>query len=607
MQTRCMNCMRATEQTQGLCPHCGKPLQVSNEPPALDVSTVLHKRYLIGAVLNEGGEGYTYAAYDMVEDKPVHIREFFPKGVVSRADDGLTMRVNPAEEPECLEWISKFIALYQKLKAMGSTNCIVPCYDIMDENDTVYAVIEAVSKKRTLQQYLNEYFNELSWKQAEFLFIPLLYGLSGLNAAGIVHCGLCPENLVVDEKGKVKIINFMIPQAHCVGSQMRHELYAGYSAPEQYMAEGAIGEWTDVYAFCAILYRVLTGAVVPKGNSRAVSDTLVPLRELNPDISPAVAKAILLGLHPDPAKRPKTFKELLHHLYNELPEERVAKEPEDAKAKTIIIPSVGKDVKPTEKKERRFVEERRSYEKKKKPKVPIALLVLLIALPVALALFGFVYALLLGGSDKPSENISYASGVTPLPSDDSQSESEDSEPQSTESDESSSTGIEVENFIGKFYDDIENNAVYSSLYHFTAVFKYDDTVEKGKIIKQSIEEGTIVPKGEDIEFTVSKGSRYYVVPSMNDGLGRRRTVKDYTAELDAAGISYTIEEKETADYQSGKVAELSVKEGSKIDLENPTKITIYQAVTPVLDSSDIFGSSSDSSEDDSPDTILGGE
>lgn len=607
MQTRCMNCMHATEQTQGLCPHCGKPLQVSNEPPALDVSTVLHKRYLIGAVLNAGGEGYTYAAYDMFEDKPVHIREFFPNGIVNRADDGLTMRVDPADQPECLEWISKFIALYQKLKSMGSTSCIVPCCDIFDENDTVYAVIAAVSQKRTLQQYLNDYFNELSWKQAEFLFIPLLYGLSGLNTAGIVHCGLCPDNLVVDEKGRVKIINFTIPQARCVGSQMRHELYAGYSAPEQYVAEGAIGEWTDVYAFCAVLYRVLTGAVVPKGNSRAVSDTLVPLRELNPDISPTVAKAILLGLHPDPAKRPKTFKELLHHLYNELPEERVAKDPEDAKAKTIVIPSVGKDVKSPEKKERRFVEERRSYETKKKPKVPIALLVLLIALPVALALFGFVYALLLGGSETPSENISYASGVTPLPSTDSQSESEPSDLSGTDSSDETSAGIEVENFIGKFYDDIENNAVYSSLYHFSAIYQYNDTVEKGKIIKQSIEEGTIVPKGEDIEFTVSKGSQYFAVPSMTDGLGRRRTVKDYVAELDAAGIVYVIEDKETSEYQSGKVADLSVKEGTKIDLENPIKITVYRATEPQLNPDDVFGSSSESSEEESSETILGGE
>ena len=54
MQTRCMNCMSLTEQAQGLCPNCGKPLLPFNEPPALSVGAVLQGRYLIGAVYTDG-------------------------------------------------------------------------------------------------------------------------------------------------------------------------------------------------------------------------------------------------------------------------------------------------------------------------------------------------------------------------------------------------------------------------------------------------------------------------------------------------------------------------------------------------------------------------
>ncbi len=101
-----MNCMCLTEQTQGLCPKCGKPLSVSNESPALAVSTILAQRYLIGAVTVSNGEGYTYSAFDMLSNKPVFIREFFPKGKAIRAEDKITVQVAPEDEAECLEWIS---------------------------------------------------------------------------------------------------------------------------------------------------------------------------------------------------------------------------------------------------------------------------------------------------------------------------------------------------------------------------------------------------------------------------------------------------------------------------------------------------------------------
>lgn len=598
MQTRCMNCMSLTEQTQGLCPKCGKPLQAFNEPPALGVSTVLQQRYLIGAVHSVNGEGYTYSAFDMLTNEPVYIKEFFPAGKATRLNDGVSMQIAQQDEELCLNWVSKFIALYQKLKSMGSTNCISSCRDLFDENETAYAVIEMQQGKRTLQQYLNEYFDVLSWKQAEFLLTPLLYGLSGLNAAGITHCGVCPENLTVDEKGKVRLNHFAIQQARCIGSQMHHELFNGYSAPEQYVADGMIGEWTDVYAFCAMLYRVLTGTTVPKANSRAISDVLPAPKELNSDISDAVSKAIILGLDPNPATRTQSFKSLLFNLYNEQATEQLPKS--QATDKTIVIPAVGK-VQEKEKKERRFIEERKTNEPVKKPKVPIALLVLLIALPVVLGLFIMAYSLLLNDdSSSSSGNVSFADGISYQPS---SSEVSSEEEQSSSQSETVEGGIEVDNFVGKYYADIENNAVYTLQYRFTAVYAYDDTVEKGYIIEQSVAVGTVVPKGEAIEFLVSKGSQYYVLPSITDGLGKRKTGEAYAAELSAAGIPSRIETMETNEYAEGKVVELSHAVGSKIDLETPATVTIFVAKAKKVNIEDIFGSSSSEEEQTSKETV----
>ncbi len=42
----------------------------------------------------------------------------------------------------------------------------------------------------------------------------------------------------------------------------------GYSAPEQYMEDGAVGGWTDVYAMAAVIYRCSTGEEIPEAMER---------------------------------------------------------------------------------------------------------------------------------------------------------------------------------------------------------------------------------------------------------------------------------------------------------------------------------------------------
>ena len=57
------------------------------QPDQLDLKTLLCDRYVIGAMLRENGQGKVYQGYDLEEEYAIWIEEFFPEGLVTRAED----------------------------------------------------------------------------------------------------------------------------------------------------------------------------------------------------------------------------------------------------------------------------------------------------------------------------------------------------------------------------------------------------------------------------------------------------------------------------------------------------------------------------------------
>ena len=91
------------------------------------------------------------------------------------------------------------------------------------------------------------------------LFPPIFTTLSLIHNAGIIHRGICPENILITVKGEIKLIGFCISSMRTQNTELNAELYSGYAAPEQYNSLEWQGTWTDVYAISAVLYRMLTG------------------------------------------------------------------------------------------------------------------------------------------------------------------------------------------------------------------------------------------------------------------------------------------------------------------------------------------------------------
>jgi serine/threonine protein kinase len=138
-------------------------------------------------------------------------------------------------------------------------------------------------------------------------------GLEHAHARGIVHRDLKPANVIFDDEGRPKLVDFGIARS----SQHEGSITepgtvmgtAAYMAPEQ-AAAGEVGPPADVYAFGAILYRMLTGR--PPFSADDPLELLrlhqtaepAPISSFRRDAPPELASAALSALAKDPRARP---------------------------------------------------------------------------------------------------------------------------------------------------------------------------------------------------------------------------------------------------------------------------------------------------------------
>lgn len=138
-------------------------------------------------------------------------------------------------------------------------------------------------------------------------------GLSALHQAGVLHCDLKPENVLLTKDHQVRIMDLGISRLlDEVGLPPRPGEFSGsllYAAPEQFRPEG-MGRTTDLYAMGVLLYELATaknpfqrpdaGAVI----RAQLEETPPPVGQCVPELSPFMAELISTLLQKDPADRP---------------------------------------------------------------------------------------------------------------------------------------------------------------------------------------------------------------------------------------------------------------------------------------------------------------
>ena len=252
-KTMCMGCMSERDGSEGKCPHCGYPTGGVNPPEYLRVRTLLDDRYLVGRVLEISGDSAVYIGQDQQDGSVVTVREFFPGNLCRREPNGELTSGDAAFAP----YKAKFLSNARAVARLRDVLAVVPSFDIFEQNGTAYSVSE-YCEGVSLERYVSNR-GPLSYEQARRMFLPLISAMAAIHAAGVLHLGICPKNVLVDGDGRLRLKNFCIPETRTVDTACKPVMAQGYCAPEQYTAGAPRTEAADVYALAATLYFALTG------------------------------------------------------------------------------------------------------------------------------------------------------------------------------------------------------------------------------------------------------------------------------------------------------------------------------------------------------------
>ena len=520
----CANCWE--ELTEGsVCAECGYDNDTQNDSVYLKTKTVIAGQYVIGNIIKIESDSVTYSGYDGQLDKPILIREFFPKGIASRFDDSDELHVRQKYVNEFARYKKSFYNLWTTMQKLHNLSAVVPVYDLAEANGTYYAIIEKTESVPLREYLLRNEEGYILWDTARLMFMPVLTTIEALHSNGIVHGSITPDNLVLCRDGKVHLAPFPITEASDQATAMEFTENDGYTALEQYNNKHRICAATDIYSFSACIYRALVGSNPPSAVSREANDKLMIPNTIAEKIPMHVIKALVNGLQIYPEKRVKTVED-----FRELLDAAPAVKAKAAAEQEDIYQKGAKGGYP----------EYNESNGDKKRKAVVAILVILIVAAIAAAVYVVQFS---GLIDNGKNNTTTTQPVKTY---------------------------QVPNFSGVGYtqSDIENNGAWNEQFKFTFQGEYSADTEEGIIFKQSVAAGETVDQGTEIILTVSKGIQTQTVPDVrglvldeatkqledlgfkvstvevyNDGTHIANTVKNTDASAPAAGTLAAVGEE----------------------------------------------------------------
>ena len=282
-------------------------------------------KYIIEKTLGQGGFGITYLAVQMGLSRKVAIKEFFMSEYCERGGDSTI--VTTIATKNSINTVNSFRKKFKKeAQNIASLNHpgIVKVYDVFEENNTVYYVMEylpggSLKDKLDRQGALSpieaqKYITEVA-EALDYLHHVQVEVGDGITSK-MLHLDIKPSNIMLNVLGKAVLVDFGLSKRYDEQGNQTSDtpmgISEGYAPIEQYESGGMeqFTPATDIYALGATLFHMLTGKRPPKAS--VVMDKGLP--ELPKSTPRVLINAVQQTMKPQRKQRLQDISEFLELL-----------------------------------------------------------------------------------------------------------------------------------------------------------------------------------------------------------------------------------------------------------------------------------------------------
>lgn len=312
----CMGCMNQIEDHQETCPYCGfNESTLRQESYYLDPGTIIGGKYIVGKVLSYGGHTVSYLGMDAAMNRKIIVKEYLPSDFSTRSEGEKEVTIYSGDgQTQFEKGLTNFLNEANRIQHLENLDGVARVYDCVAENDTGYVISEYV-EGTTLKELLDS-GKKYSAKDAQMFIKQILRGLVEVHKMNIIHCDICPENIMITDSGEIKLMNFGATRYVTTANSKSLSiiLKRGYAPEEQYRSRGVRGPWTDVYALAAVMYRMITGMVPQESVERVLNDELKEPSKLGIEISENTENALMNALNVYQQERTQSAEAFLKEL-----------------------------------------------------------------------------------------------------------------------------------------------------------------------------------------------------------------------------------------------------------------------------------------------------
>jgi hypothetical protein len=253
-------------------------------------------RYELTALIGQGGMGQVWTAQDLLLGREVAVKLLRAATPSGTHTDELRRR----------------FARESRVTARVAHPGLVTVHDAGTDADDLYLVMQYV-RGCDLADHLAEN-DPYPWPWAVAVAAQLCAVLAAVHEASVVHRDLKPRNLMLRHDGTLVVLDLGV--AAVLGADTTRVTATGspvgspaYMSPEQAMG-GQVGPGSDLYSLGVVLHELLSGTIPFEGSSalgtlhRHLHEPPQPLRQVRPDLPPALESLVLWLLAKDPAQRP---------------------------------------------------------------------------------------------------------------------------------------------------------------------------------------------------------------------------------------------------------------------------------------------------------------